>query len=266
MSSCSSRNSSSASRCRAVSTSAASAGKWSLRMAWARAGQASLPAGSSRIPAAGAPADELLPRIGDASLVGFQRAPDQRAQLPLGQTFRQRINRHNAVEVNEVFRAGFDDFRLRMVDRARFQRIEFAENKNLVARLKIFLHERQIPPAAVQSRRAVVEDELEHRSGAAAPAFDALRDDLAAGGARFAHAQFGNRTKAPSVFMAPRPMQQQIADGAEFQSRELGRAFRADAAQRGQRGVEWIGRRIWHDRIYSGPGPTGQRQNASNFA
>ena len=114
----------------------------------------------------------------------------------------------------------------------------------------------------MEAAGAVAENELEHGLAAAAPAFDALRDDPAARRGGFAQPQFGNGTEMPAVFVAARRVQQQIADGVNSEPRELGGAFGADAPQRCQRRVERIGgRRIWHKRIYRGTRPAWKRQN-----
>jgi len=52
--------------------------------------------------------------------------------------------------------------------------------------------------------------------------------------------------------MAPRPVNQQLSDGVQSEPGQLGRPLRTDARQRRQRCVQWIGRRIGHDPIYSG--------------
>src|SRR5439155_10902930 len=133
---------------------------------------------------------------------------------------------------------------------ARLQRGESAVNQNLVARLKIFFHKRQVPPAAVEVAAAVVEDELEQRLAAAAPALDALGDDFAARRGCFAQSHFGDGTKMPAVFVAAWGMHQEVADGVELEPRQLGQAVEADAAEACQRRVEWMGRRRLHGKVY----------------
>ena len=92
----------------------------------------------------------------------FQRPPDESAQPPLRQAFGERIDRRNAVDVDETFLAAFDDFGFRVVHRARLGFDELAEDKHLVANGKILFHERQVPPPAMQPRRAVVEHEFKN--------------------------------------------------------------------------------------------------------
>ncbi len=47
-------------------------------------------------------------RFGDFFFKIFQRPPDESAQPALRQAFRQRINRRNAVDVDETFLAALD--------------------------------------------------------------------------------------------------------------------------------------------------------------
>ena len=61
----------------------------------------------------------------------FQRAPDQRAHHARRQAFRQRMNRHDAVDVDEFVVARLDQFGFGMVNVARLERIRFAENQKL---------------------------------------------------------------------------------------------------------------------------------------
>ena len=157
----------------------------------------------------------LVPLKGHLRFELLERPPNEGPQPPLRQAFGQRINGREAIDVNEVFVARFDNLRFGMVHGARPERNRLAIDEHFVARLKIFLHERQVPPAAVQPRRAVVEDEFEHRFAAAAPAFDAARDDFAARGGCLVQSQPGNGADMPAVFIAPRPVKQQIEDGIE---------------------------------------------------
>ena len=81
-------------------------------------------------------------RLSNVPFEFFQRAPDEPAQPALRQTFRERINRRDAVDVDETFFAAFDDFGFGMIHRARFGFLQFSENKNLVAHCEIIFHER----------------------------------------------------------------------------------------------------------------------------
>ena len=175
------------------------------------------------------------PRLGDVPLDFFQRAPDQPAQPALRQALGERIHRCDAVEVDETFLAAFDDFGFGMGHHARFGFAQFAIDKNLVAHRKIFFHERQVPPAAMQPSRPIVEDDFKNGFAAAAKTPEAGRDDRAARRGGFVLRQFGNFMEVPAVFVTPGPVQQQILDGVNVEARELRRAFAANAPQRGHR-------------------------------
>src|SRR5208283_5724172 len=105
-------------------------------------------------------------------------------------------------------------------------------NENLVAHGEILFHERQVPPAAMQPRRAVVEDDFKDRFAAAAKPFEAGRNDRAACGGRFLHRQFGDGAEMAAVLVSPWPVQEQILDGVNAEPRELCRAFAADTPKR----------------------------------
>ena len=172
-------------------------------------------------------------RLHDLRLELLERPPDQPAQPALRQPLGERINRRDAVEVDGDFLAGLDVFRLGMVDGARLERIGFAENHHVVADREILFEERQVPPAAMQPRRAVVENELEDGLGALGKIIHALRDDLAARGRGHAELQILDREKMAAVLVAARTVEEEIVDGENFQPRQLRRAFGADAGQSG---------------------------------
>ena len=113
--------------------------------------------------------------------------------------------------------------------------LSLPKDEHLVADRKILFHERQVPPAAMQPRRAVVENDFKNGFAAAAKTFEAERDDRAARRGRFVLRQFGDFAEMPAVFVTPRPVQQQILDGENVQPRQLRRAFRADAPERTSR-------------------------------
>ena len=179
-----------------------------------------------------------------------QRPPDERAQPALRQTLGERINRRQAVEVDEVLFAVFDDFGFRMVHRARLEINRLAEHDHFVAHRKILLHERQVPPAAMEPRGPVVEDQLKDGLGVLLEPLHAEGDDRAPRRRRLAELQLGNRQELAAVLVAPWPMQQQVFDGADLQPGQLRRAFRADAVQGRHRSGQGrgllIGRRSGH--------------------
>ena len=78
----------------------------------------------------------------------------------------------------------------------------FAEDDHLVAHGEVLLHERQVPPAAMQPRRAVVEDKLEDGFGVVIEPLDAEGDDVAARGGRLIELQFGDGPEVAAVFVA----------------------------------------------------------------
>ena len=101
----------------------------------------------------------------------------------------------------------------------------------------------------MQPRGAVVEDQLEDGLGVLLEPLHAEGDDCAARRGRLAELQLGNGAELAAVLVAPRPVQQQVFDGADLQPGELRGAFRADAvtawspAGRGAGSVDWASRR-----------------------
>ena len=87
----------------------------------------------------------------------------------------------------------------------------------------------------MQSRRAVVQNDFKNGFAAAAKTLEPERDDFSARRERFVFRKFGNFSEMPAVFVTLGPVQQQIFNRENFQPRELRRAFRADAPERGDR-------------------------------
>ena len=196
--------------------------------------------------------DETRPRFPNLVLEASQRPPDQPAQPALGHPFGQRVNRSDAVDVNKQLVARFNHFGFRMIDDARLDRFQLAENHDLVVHGEIFLHERQVPPPAMQPASAVFEDKLKNRFGALPVGLEALSDDASASRGRSPHFELADAQEMPAVFVAPRPMQQQLLDGEQSEPGQLRGSFRPDAGQRLQRSRE---RKIWsprHKPVYSG--------------
>jgi hypothetical protein len=52
---------------------------------------------------------------------------------------------------------------------------------------------------------------------------------------RCVQGQIGNRTKLPAILVASRPVEQQVANGEQIQSRQLCGTLRANAVKRSQR-------------------------------
>ena len=176
---------------------------------------------------------QLRPRLGDVFFEPGERSPDQRPEPALGQALGERVNRGQAVKVDEVLLAVLDDFRFRVVHGSRLEADRFAEDDHLFAHREVFLHERQVPPPAMQPRRAVIEDELEDGLGVLLVPLNAERDDRAPGGNRLLKRQVGDSPQLPAVLVTPWPMQEQVFDSADLQPSQLRRAFRADAGQGG---------------------------------
>ena len=145
------------------------------------------------------------------------------------QTLGERVNWRQAAEVDDRVLAVFHDFCLRMVYRARLELNWLAEHDHFVAHRKILLHERQVPPAAMQPRGAVIEDKLKDGLGVLLVPFDAEGDDGAPRGHGLAELQLGNWQQMAAVLVAPRPMQHQVFDRANLQTGQLRRPFRPDA-------------------------------------
>ncbi len=181
-----------------------------------------------------------------------ERPPDQRAEPALRHALSQRVNRGEAIEVDEVLLAVFQDFGLRVVHRPRFEVNRLSERDHFLPDREVLLHERQVPPAAMQPRGAVVENQLEDGLGAVLVPLDALGNNPAPRRGRLAELQSGYGVEMAAVFVAGRPMQQQVPDRANLQPGELRGAFRADAEQSRHRVVQgrerFIGGRGGHPR------------------
>ena len=63
---------------------------------------------------------QLYVRLGDFILVFFQRAPDERAHHARRQSFRQRMHRDDAIDVDKFIVASLDQLRFGMREDARF--------------------------------------------------------------------------------------------------------------------------------------------------
>ena len=109
--------------------------------------------------------------------------------------------------MDEIFFTHLDHFRFRMVDGARLERNGPAVNQDFVTRVKVLFHERQVPPAAMQPRCAILQDEFKHRLAPGPPPFCAESDDFSARSGWLAQRQIGDGPKLRSVFVASRPMQ-----------------------------------------------------------
>ena len=78
----------------------------------------------------------MFPRIppcfifGDFILKFFQRPPDQPAHHARRQPLRKRMDGDDAIDVDEFIVTRFDEFRFRMLERARAERFRLPNAKN----------------------------------------------------------------------------------------------------------------------------------------
>src|SRR2546421_1574147 len=130
-----------------------------------------------------------IPRVRNTRCERFERAPEQRAQPSLRQALGERIDRGDTTEVDRTLftRNGLGFW---MVHAPWFEGQRLAEDHYFVAFCKILFHEGQVPPPAMQPRRAIVEDNLENGFFVPAEPFSAERDDSSARGDRFAKPHF----------------------------------------------------------------------------
>ena len=120
---------------------------------------------------------------------------------------------------------------LRVIHRARFLRLEFAVDMNEVAGFVVALHVGHIPPTAMESSRAIVNDELEQTLAKAHP-LDARRDNRPGDGGIIALGQSLNLVLLVTVLVAPWPVPQQVGDGPNAELGQARRALNADTGQR----------------------------------
>jgi len=157
-------------------------------------------------------------RFLDIGLLLVEEAPDERAEPALGETFGERIDGSDAVEVNGVFLARFKHLGFGMIQSSRFEAAEFSIGKDLVTLTKIMLHERQVPPAAMESGGAVVQDEFEQGAAAAAKAIKAQGQDAAPDGGGNARFEVGDPANLAAVLIAAGAMPKKVLHGESFES------------------------------------------------
>ena len=195
-------------------------------------------------------------RFGNVFLETRQRPPDQPAHETLRQTLSEGIDRRNAIDVDQKFFATIDDFRLGMIDGARLERLQLAEDHDFITHREVVLHVREIPPAAMQAARAVFEHKFKDGLGALGEGLDPLRDDATARGAGSSELQLADGEQMTPIFVAVGPVQQQIANGEELQAGKLRGAFRTDAVQLRQRSGKGRHGRFRHGAVYRGSSRT----------
>ena len=191
-------------------------------------------------------------RFGNMFLETRQRPPDQPAHETLRQALGERIDRRDAIDVDQKLLAAIDDFRLGMVDGARLEGLHLAEDHDFIAHREVVLHVGEIPPAAMQAARAVFEHEFKDRLGALGESLHPLRDDATARSAGSTELQLADGEQVTPILVTIRPVQQQVANGEELQAGKLRGAFRADAIQLRQRSGKRRHGRLRHGAVYRG--------------
>ena len=171
-------------------------------------------------------------------------APHRAAQPALLDAVGQPVHRHDALEVDELL-ALLGYLRLGVIHRTRFLRLEFAVDVDEVAGFVVALHVRHVPPAAMQPRRAVVDDELEQALAKTHP-LDARRDDRPGDGGIVALGQGLDLVRLVAVLVAPWPVPQQVGDGADAELGQARRALSADTGQRRHLLAKGICRKLGH--------------------
>ena len=91
----------------------------------------------------------------------------------------------------------------------------------------------------MQPRGAILQDDLENGFRMVVKPLDPERNDGAAGRRPLVQLQFANRSQVAAVFVAVRPVQQQIFYGENLQPGQLGCPLRAHAIQRGHWPGKW---------------------------
>src|SRR5437867_9779572 len=110
-----------------------------------------------------------------------------------------------------------------MIDRARLERDQFSKHDHFIAYLEILLHERQVPPPAVEPRCPVVENEFENGFRVLLEPFNAKREDRSARDGWLVQLELDNRLELAAVLVTPWPVQQKRSEerrvGKECRSR-----------------------------------------------
>ena len=163
----------------------------------------------------------------------IHRTPHGGPQPPLLDAVGQPVHRHDALEVDELLSL-LGDLGLGVIHRARFLRGELAVHVDEVAGFVVALHVRHVPPAAMQPRRAVVEDELEQALAVAHP-LDASRHDRPGNRARVALGKGLGLVRLVAILVAPGAVPQQVDDRADAELGQARCALTADAGQRRHR-------------------------------
>lgn len=195
--------------------------------------------------------DRLGERLSEDRFILFQCAPDERAEPTLRETFGERVNGDDAVQVDGGFLARFDDFRLRMIHGARLERVRFAIDHDIVAIAKVILHEGEIPPAAMEPGGAVINDEFEDGLAAFGKSIQAHGNDLAANCGGSIEREIEDRQEMTAILITTRTMEQQVLNAVNAEPVQLSRALLANPVQVLDQRFQ-IERRIRHGERFTG--------------
>src|SRR5262249_38170349 len=123
----------------------------------------------------------------------------------------------------------FDHFDVRMVDRARFE-IPHASGDQQTLSFAIVLRDvGHVPPAAVQSARAVIHDHHGLRLHPAAEAFDPDINNFTGGSDRPESGYLPYFSETAPIFVTARWVQEKITQGDDLQLSQQAGPLRADA-------------------------------------
>ena len=182
---------------------------------------------------------QLGPRLDEMRLVQRNGPPNEGAEPPLRESFCQWVDRDNPVKVEEGFFSILDDLGFGMVDCAGLDRDQFPGYHDFIALGEVFLHEWQIPPAAMKTRRSVIEDDLEERFRMFPKPLNPHGHDLAPREHRLASFQISNTAEMAPILIASRGVQQQIFDCCDLQAGQLRCPFRPNACEGHDRARQW---------------------------
>lgn len=153
----------------------------------------------------------------------------------------------------------------RVIHRPRTKRSHLSMDEQRFSGPEIALQKRHVPPPAMQPRRTIVGNKLEHGLGSLTGVFDAANLHRRLHGHGLPRLQIRDASARPAVLVAARTMMKQIRDGVNLQSSQRLGPLTSPSGQAGHRrgqgdprGHGGIGRdvRFAHD---SWPSPPGRR-------
>jgi len=110
--------------------------------------------------------------------------------------------------MNGAFLTGFDDFAFGMVNSSWLQRKRPPKNDHLISYFKVLLHEREVPPAAMQTGSPIIQDNLKNRFLALTKPLHTHGNDTAARDSGLAQFQIAYRPELTAIFVAAGLVQQ----------------------------------------------------------